>query len=107
MRVTSMNSSINSSDRWSAQFLSFRVAFIIYSSMNDSPSRVCLAELTNELFHILGRGEAFKSLPYRDSVLTWLLRDALSGKNHTTMLVSRSRYAIVRAYLDVTVTTNH
>ena len=35
-----------------------------------------------------GRGEALRSLPYRDSVLTWLLRDALSGRNHTTMLVS-------------------
>ena len=41
---------------------------------------------------LLGRGEAFKSLPYRDSVLTWLLRDALSGRNHTTMLVGRCLY---------------
>jgi hypothetical protein len=38
----------------------------------------------------LGRGETVKSLPYRDSVLTWLLRDALSGKNHTTMLATLS-----------------
>ena len=38
----------------------------------------------------LCRGEPTKSLPYRDSTLTWLLRDALSGRNHTTVLVTVS-----------------
>ena len=38
----------------------------------------------------LGKGAAFKSLPYRDTVLTWLLRDSLNGNNHTTMLATIS-----------------
>eukprot|EP01034_Spumella_vulgaris_P021826 gene21826-27896_t len=38
----------------------------------------------------LAKGAAFKSLPYRDSVLTFLLRDALNGHNHTTMLATIS-----------------
>ena len=31
-----------------------------------------------------------QSLPYRDSMLTWLLKDALSGRHHTTMLATLS-----------------
>lgn len=38
----------------------------------------------------LSRGASFKNLPYRDSVLTFLLRDALSGDNFTTMLATIS-----------------
>lgn len=38
----------------------------------------------------LGKGANFKSLPYRDTVLTWLLRDSLNGQNHTTMLATIS-----------------
>ena len=38
----------------------------------------------------LAVGTPFKSLPYRDSVLTWILRDALNGRNHTTMLATLS-----------------
>lgn len=38
----------------------------------------------------LGKGSPFKTLPYRDSVLTWLLRDALNGRNSTTMLATLS-----------------
>ena len=40
------------------------------------------------MFYLIGA--AFKSLPYRDTVLTWLLRDALNGCNHTTMLATIS-----------------
>ncbi|RYH15094.1 hypothetical protein EON65_32365 [archaeon] len=38
----------------------------------------------------LAKGAVFRSLPYRDSVLTFLLRDALNGFNHTTMLATIS-----------------
>ena len=38
----------------------------------------------------LAVGTPFKSLPYRDSVLTWILRDALNGRNNTTMLATLS-----------------
>ena len=38
----------------------------------------------------LGRGEPLKSLPYRDSTLTWLLRDALNGRNHATVVATVS-----------------
>lgn len=38
----------------------------------------------------LSRGASFRSLPYRDSKLTFLLRDALKGSNHTTMLATIS-----------------
>eukprot|EP00981_Chlorochromonas_danica_P010562 scaffold3290_cov165-Ochromonas_danica.AAC.5 len=38
----------------------------------------------------LAKGASFRSLPYRDSVLTFLLRDALNGFNHTTMLATIS-----------------
>jgi hypothetical protein len=38
----------------------------------------------------LGKGASFRSLPYRDSKLTFLLRDALRGSNHTTMLATIS-----------------
>ncbi|KAJ1421880.1 kinesin motor domain-containing protein, partial [Ochromonadaceae sp. CCMP2298] len=31
-----------------------------------------------------------RPLPYRDSTLTFLLRDALSGRSHTTMLATVS-----------------
>lgn len=34
----------------------------------------------------LSKGESMKSLPYRDSILTFLLRDALTGNNYTTVL---------------------
>lgn len=47
----------------------------------------------NTLSHIvqsLNKGAAFKSLPYRDSKLTFLLRDALNGFNFTTMLTTLS-----------------
>ncbi|KAJ1436887.1 P-loop containing nucleoside triphosphate hydrolase protein, partial [Ochromonadaceae sp. CCMP2298] len=38
----------------------------------------------------LASGAVMRSLPYRDSTLTLLLRDALSGRNHTTMLATAS-----------------
>lgn len=38
----------------------------------------------------LGRGAAQKSLPYRDSILTWLLKDSLCGSNFTTILATMS-----------------
>lgn len=38
----------------------------------------------------LAVGTPFKSLPYRDSVLTWILRDALNGRNNTIMLATLS-----------------
>eukprot|EP01041_Mallomonas_annulata_P007890 gene7890-16153_t len=39
----------------------------------------------------LGRGVSAKGLPYRDSVLTWILKDALGGHScHTTMLATVS-----------------
>lgn len=36
------------------------------------------------------RGMPSKGLPYRDSVLTWLLKESLSGKSHTTMIATLS-----------------
>lgn len=38
----------------------------------------------------LAKGASFKSLPYRDSTLTFLLRDALNGHNHTTVIATIS-----------------
>jgi hypothetical protein len=38
----------------------------------------------------LGQGHSPKGLPFRDSVLTWLLKDALSGHSRTTMLATIS-----------------
>lgn len=38
----------------------------------------------------LTKGASLSTLPYRDSALTFLLRDALSGHNHTTMLATIS-----------------
>ena len=38
----------------------------------------------------LGRGASLRSLPYRDSKVTFLLRDALRGSNHTTMIATVS-----------------
>lgn len=39
----------------------------------------------------LSKGSSSKGLPYRDSVLTWLLKDSLcSGKCHTTMIANVS-----------------
>jgi hypothetical protein len=38
----------------------------------------------------LGRGASLRSLPYRDSKITFLLRDALRGSNHTTMIATVS-----------------
>jgi hypothetical protein len=38
----------------------------------------------------LTKGAAMRSLPYRDCTLTFLLRDALCGRNHTTMLATIS-----------------
>jgi hypothetical protein len=38
----------------------------------------------------LGQGNSTKGLPFRDSVLTWLLKDALSGQSKTTMLATIS-----------------
>jgi Kinesin motor domain len=62
------------------------------SAVNTTEMRMIRRSLSTlgYIIKALGRGEAFKSLPYRDSVLTWLLRDALSGKNHTTMLATLS-----------------
>lgn len=34
----------------------------------------------------LNRGVSSRGLPFRDSVLTWLLKDALCGRCHTTMI---------------------
>jgi hypothetical protein len=38
----------------------------------------------------LTKGASLSTLPYRDSALTFLLRDALSGHNHTAMLATIS-----------------
>jgi hypothetical protein len=38
----------------------------------------------------LGQGNSAKGLPFRDSVLTWLLKDALSGHCNVTMLATIS-----------------
>lgn len=38
----------------------------------------------------LGKGALPKALPYRDSALTWLLRDALSGRHLTSVLATIS-----------------
>lgn len=38
----------------------------------------------------LTKGASLSALPYRDSALTFLLRDALSGHNHTAMLATIS-----------------
>jgi len=38
----------------------------------------------------LGQGNSAKGLPFRDSVLTWLLKDALSGRSKTTMMATVS-----------------
>jgi len=38
----------------------------------------------------LTKGASLNTLPYRDSALTFLLRDALSGHNHTAMLATIS-----------------
>lgn len=38
----------------------------------------------------LGKHMPAKALPYRDSVLTWLLKDALTGRSHTVMLATIS-----------------
>lgn len=38
----------------------------------------------------LGKGEFQRSLPYRDSVLTWLLKDSLSGKSFSSMIATVS-----------------
>ena len=38
----------------------------------------------------LGQGNSVKGLPFRDSVLTWLLKDALSGHCNVTMLATIS-----------------
>jgi hypothetical protein len=44
----------------------------------------------SQIVQSLGKGVSFRSLPYRDSVLTFLLRDALNGYNHTTMIATIS-----------------
>jgi hypothetical protein len=38
----------------------------------------------------LAKGASAKTMPYRDTVLTYLLKDALNGRNHTTMLATIS-----------------
>ncbi|CAM9625553.1 unnamed protein product, partial [Ectocarpus sp. 8 AP-2014] len=38
----------------------------------------------------LSRGDTPVGLPFRDSILTWLLKEALSGRAHTTMLATVS-----------------
>jgi hypothetical protein len=38
----------------------------------------------------LTKGASMRSLPYRDCTLTFLLKDALCGRNHTTMLATVS-----------------
>ena len=38
----------------------------------------------------LARGASPKTMPYRDTVLTYLMRDALNGTNHTTLLATIS-----------------
>lgn len=44
----------------------------------------------SQIVQSLGKGVSFRSLPYRDSILTFLLRDALNGYNHTTMIATIS-----------------
>ena len=38
----------------------------------------------------LARGASPKTMPYRDTILTYLMKDALNGINHTTMLATIS-----------------
>ena len=38
----------------------------------------------------LARGASPKTMPYRDTVLTYLMKDALNGTNHTTLLATIS-----------------
>jgi DNA repair exonuclease SbcCD ATPase subunit len=42
------------------------------------------------IIRALHKNAPYPTLPYRDSVLTWLLRDALCGKRHVTMLATLS-----------------
>lgn len=38
----------------------------------------------------LGQGNKARGLPFRDSALTWLLKDGLCGRHHTTMIATIS-----------------
>jgi len=44
----------------------------------------------NYIIKALGKGASVRTLPYRDSMLTWVLRDTLSGKNLISMLANIS-----------------
>lgn len=78
----------------SGHFKSESAATAIASSDEKLESRIVRRSLST-LGYIIkslstnsqtGKNSTVKSLPYRDSVLTWLLKDALIGKNHIAMI---------------------
>ncbi|KAF3842271.1 hypothetical protein F7725_024222 [Dissostichus mawsoni] len=75
-----------------------RADFRLKEGANINKSRVILGSVISALAELSVGGRSTKKkifIPYRDSVLTWLLKDSLGGNSVTTMIASLAVFSLL------------